>query len=224
MAIAAAVVAVFRRELRRAVRRRQEVIQPVIYFVLVITLLGVTLGTDEELFATIAPAGVWLAVLLATSLNLDRLFLDDYRNGIIEQIILSPVSLPALVAAKIAAHWLLTAGPQILMALVLAGLLGHDSGVVFALGAGLLLGSPILSLVGAVASALTVGLRGGAMLIALIILPLYIPTLIFGTGAVHNARLGLPIGAELYFLAGLAVMAASLAPFGVAAALRIRMS
>jgi len=224
MATSAAAIAVFRRELRRALRRRQELAQPIIFFVLVITLLVIAVGPDETVFAAIAPSSVWIAVLLATTLNLDNLFLDDYRNGIIEQLALSPAALPGLVCAKVAAQWILCAGPLILTALAIALLFGAGPEVALALGASLLLGSPILSLVGAVASALTVGLRGGAMLIALIILPLYIPTLIFGTTAVHNAQLGLPAVAELYFLAGLAVMAACLAPFGAAAALRIRMS
>ena len=219
-----AALAVFRRELKRSVRRRQDVVQPLIFFVLVITVLALAIGPDAVIFDVIAPASVWIAVLLATTLNLDTLFLDDYRTGLIEQLALSAAALPALVAAKIAAHWVTTALPQILMALAVALVLGFDPRVLAALVATLLLGSPVLVLVGAVASALTVGLRGGAMLLALIILPLYLPTLIFGTSAIHNARLDLAFSAELYFLAGLAVLAASLAPFGAAAALKIRLS
>jgi len=219
-----ATIAVFRREVTRTLRRQQELVQPLIFFILVITLLGLAIGPDESVFSAIAPAGVWIAVLLATTLNLDAMFLDDYRTGVIEQLVLSTAPLPALVGAKIAAHWLTTACPQIAVALAVALVLGMDGGVAVALLATLLLGTPILSLVGAIASALTVGLRGGAMLIALIILPLYLPTLIFGTSAVHNARLDLPIAAELYFLGGLTVLALSLAPFGAAAALRIRLS
>jgi len=216
--------AVMLRDLKRFIRRRQDLVQPLIFFIIVITLLGLAVGPDEQLFATIAPAGVWIAVLLATTINLDAMFLGDYNDGTMEQLVLSSASLPALVTAKIAAHWIATACPQIVIAILVATILGLDTDVVVAIGATLLLGSPILSLVGAIASALTVGLRGGAVLLALIILPLYMPTLIFGTAAVHNAALGLPIGAELYFLAGLAVLALSLAPFGAAAALRLRLS
>ncbi len=216
--------AVFRRELKRSLRRQTDLVQPLIFFVLVVTILALAIGPDEQIFAAIAPASVWIAVLLATTLNLDTLFLDDYRDGVIEQFVLSSAPLPALVAAKIAAHWLTTACPQIFMALLVSLVLGFDAPVAAALAATLVLGSPILILVGAIASALTVGLRGGAMLVALLILPLYLPTLIFGTSAIHNARLELPIAAELYFLGGLAVLAACLAPFGAAAALKIRLS
>ena len=220
----AAALAVFRRELKRSLRRRQDLVQPLIFFVLVVTVLALAIGPDEQVFKVIAPASVWIAVLLATTLNLDTLFLDDYRDGVIEQFVLSPSALPMLVAAKIAAHWLTTACPQIFMALLVALILGFNTDVLIALAATLVLGSPVLILVGAIASALTVGLRGGAMLVALLILPLYLPTLIFGTSAIHNARLALPIAAELYFLGGLAVLAACLAPFGAAAALKIRLS
>ena len=215
--------AVLLRDLKRYLRRRQDLFQPLVFFVIVITLLALAVGPDAQIFATVAPAGVWVAVLLATTINLDAMFLSDYQDGTLEQLLLSPAALPGLVAAKIFAHWLATACPQIVIATFVATVLGIESQVVAALGATLLLGSPILSLVGAIASALTVGLRGGAMLQALIILPLYMPTLIFGSAAVHNAALELPIGAELYFLAGLAVMSASLAPVGAAAALKIRL-
>lgn len=223
MSTASASKAVLLRDLKRLIRRRNDLVQPLIFFVIVITLLGLAVGPDEQIFAAIAPAGVWIAVLLATTINLDAMFLSDYQDGTIEQLVLSPASLPALVGAKIGAHWLATASPQIVIAVLVGAIIGLEANVVAALGATLLLGSPILSLIGAVASALTVGLRGGAVLLALIILPLYMPTLIFGTAAVHNAALGLPIDAELYFLAGLATLSASLAPFGTAAALRIRL-
>ncbi len=223
MSTLAASKTVLLRDLKRFVRRRNDLVHPLVFFIIVITLLGLALGPDDQIFAAVAPAGVWIAVLLATTINLDAIFLSDYQDGTIEQLVLSPASLPILVSAKIAAHWVATASPQIVIAILVATILGLDGDVVVALGATLLLGSPILSLIGAIASALTVGLRGGALLLALIILPLYMPTLIFGTAAVHNAALGLPISAELYFLGGLATLAASLAPFAAAAALRIRL-
>ena len=220
----AAAQAMLWRDLRRSVRRSQDLAQSLVFFVIVITLLALAVGPDEQVFATIAPAGVWIAILLATTINLDRLFLSDYQDGTIELLVLSSASLPALVAAKIVAHWLANACPQILMAVFVGAILGLKTDVLVALGLSLLLGSPILSLIGAVASALTVGLRGGALLLSLIILPLYMPTLIFGTAAITNAALGLPIEAELFFLGGVAVLTASLAPFGAAAALRVRLS
>jgi heme exporter protein B len=216
--------AVALRDLKRHLRRRQDLVQPVVFFVIVVTLFAIAVGPDAAIFAKIAPAGVWVAVLLATTINLDAMFLSDYQDGTIEQLLLSPAPLPLLVASKIFAHWCATAGPQIAISVVVAIVLGLEGPVVSALAATLILGSPILSLVGAIASALTVGLRGGAMLQALIILPLYMPTLIFGTAAMHNAALDLPISAEIYFLAGLGVMAVSLAPFAAAMALRIRLS
>ena len=212
------------RDLRRSVRRSQDLAQSLAFFVIVITLLALAVGPDAQIFVTIAPAGVWIAILLATTINLDRMFLSDYQDGTIELLLLSSASLPALVAAKVSAHWLTNACPQILMAVIVGAILGLNTDVLVALGLSLLLGSPILSLIGAVASALTVGLRGGALLLSLIILPLYMPTLIFGTAAISNAALGLPIEAELLFLGGVAVLSASLAPFGAAAALRIRLS
>ena len=216
--------AVLRRDLKRSVRRSQDLAQPLVFFIIVITLLALAVGPDEQVFAAIAPAAVWIAVLLATTINLDRMFLSDYQDGTLEQLLLSPASLPSLIMAKIAAHWLTSACPQIITAAFIAMILGLKTDVVVALTVTLLLGSPILSLIGAVASALTVGLRGGALLLALIILPLYMPTLIFGTAAIHNASLGLSIAAEVYFLGGLAILAISLAPFGAAAALRVRLS
>ncbi|MFT4583338.1 MAG: heme exporter protein B [Gammaproteobacteria bacterium] len=212
------------RDLRRFARRQQDLFQPLVFFVIVVTLLGLAIGPDSTIFAQIAPAGVWIAVLLATTINLDSMFLSDFEDGTIELLLLSAAPLPALVAAKILAHWLASACPQIVVSVFVAIILGFESRVIGALVLTLLLGSPILSLIGAVASALTVGLRGGAMLQALIILPLYMPTLIFATAAMHNAALDLPIDAELYFLAGLAILAATLAPFAAAAALRIRLS
>ncbi|MFT4563516.1 MAG: heme exporter protein B [Gammaproteobacteria bacterium] len=216
--------AVTTRDLRRYVRRQQDLVQPLVFFVIIVTLLGLAVGPESTIFAQIAPAGVWIAVLLATTINLDSMFLSDFQDGTIELLLLGATPLPALVAAKILAHWLASACPQIVIAALVAAVLGIEPTVIGALVLTLILGSPILSLVGAVASALTVGLRGGAMLQALIILPLYMPTLIFATSAMHNAALDLPIDAELYFLAGLAVLAATLAPFAAAAALRIRLS
>ena len=224
MSVATAPKAMFLRDLRRSMRRSQDLAQPLVFFIIVITLLALAVGPDQQIFVRIAPAGVWIAVLLATTINLDRMFLSDFQDGTLEMLVLSSASLPALVAAKIGAHWVTNACPQILMAVLVCTLLGIKTDVIMALALTLLLGSPILSLIGAVASALTVGLRGGALLLGLIILPLYMPTLIFGTAAISNAALGLPIAAELYFLGGVAVLAASLAPFGAATALRIRLS
>lgn len=215
--------AVLARELTRMLRRRAQIVHPLMFFLIVVSLFPIAIGPDPVTLARIGPAMVWVAVVLSSTLTMDGIFRDDFDDGSLEQLVLSPAPLPLLVLAKAAAHWLLSAAPLVAMSVPLALMVGLDGRTVLALVLTLLLGTPVLSLVGAVGSALTVGLRSGALLLALIILPLYIPLLIFGTAATHNAALGLPIEAELYFLAGLAVLAATLAPLAAAAALRIRL-
>ncbi len=215
--------AVFVRELSRSLRRRGQLVQPLIFFALVASLFPFALGPDPTTLARLAPGIVWVSVLLATTLSLDEIFRADYEDGSLELFALSPHPLPLLVLMKWLAHWLLTAWPLIVCALPLGGLLGLAPGPCAVLALTLALGTPVLGLIGGLASALTVGLRGGALLLALLTLPLYIPILIFGAAAAQHAALGLSAVAELYFLAGLAMLALTLAPFGTAAALRARL-
>lgn len=222
MAIDAA-IQVFRRDLARSFRQRSQLAQPLLFFVLVVNLFPIAIGPDPALLSRLGPAIVWVAVLLASTLSLEGVFRYDYEDGSLEQLVLSRHPLPLLVGAKLLAHWLTGAAPLILLSLPVAALLGVSPPARLALLGALLLGTPVLSLVGATASALTVGLRGGALLLALLILPLYIPVLIFGASATGNAALELSCAAELYFLAGLAVLAATLTPYATAAALRIRL-
>ena len=214
---------VFGRELRKAVRNQSEALYPLIFFVLAVVLYPFALGPDPLLLARVAAGVVWVAALLAASLSLDSLFRGDYADGTLELIVLSGAPLPLVALAKAAAHWLLSGLPILLLTPPLALALELDGATLVTLLASLALGSVSMSLIGTAVSALTVGLRGGGMLLAMLILPLYIPLLIFGASATANAALGLDVAAELYFLAGLLVLALTLTPWASAAALEIRM-
>jgi heme exporter protein B len=223
MSVLHAANAVLRRDMQRLLRRRGQWAQPLLFFVMVTVLFPFALG-QAEVTARIAPAVVWTAVLLATTLSLEEIFRSDFDDGSLDQLALSPHALPALLLAKALAHWLTALLPLIVMAAGVA--LAFDLAPLArrTLMTTLFLGTPVFSLIGTIASALTVGLRGGALLLALLVLPLYIPVLIFGASAVNNAALGIPSSGEYYFLAGLTVLAATLAPFAAAAGLRARLS
>jgi heme exporter protein B len=210
-----------RRDLRLAFRSRTELGVQLLFYVIVVTLFPLSTAPERTLLAAMGPGVIWVAALLASLLSLSRLFAADHADGTLEQIALSPYPLPALVSGKILAHWLTTGLPVVVLA-PLTGLqyyLEGDSLVV--LVAGLLIGTPILSLLGAIGAALTLGVRGGGGLLALLILPLCVPVLVFGAGAVDAVRAGLSAGANLSLLgAGLAVAIVG-APFAAAAAIRI---
>ncbi|HYW91535.1 MAG TPA: heme exporter protein CcmB [Gammaproteobacteria bacterium] len=210
-----------RRDLVLAFRRRSELANPVLFFVMVETLFPLALGADNDLLRAVAPGAVWVGALLASMLSLEGIFRSDFDDGSLEQIALSPHPMPILVGAKVLAHWLVTGLPLILVAPLLGLLLNLPQSAFAALILSLLLGTPVLSLVGAIGVALTVGLRRGGMLLTLLVLPLYVPVLIFGAGAVESAAQGLPVVAQLYFLSALCVGAVVLAPLAAAAALRI---
>jgi heme exporter protein B len=212
---------VFRRELLLAWRRPGDTLLPLTFFVIVGSLFPFGVGAEPALLRTIGPGVVWIAAVLATLLGLPRLFATDQHGGALEQLLLSPAPLTALVAAKIAAQWLTCGLPLALAAPVLALGFGLNFSDLAVLLAGLLLGTPLLQLIGAISAALTLGLRGGGALLGLLVLPLYVPVLIFGAGAVQAAALGLGAGANLSLLAAMLVLAAVFAPFATAAALRI---
>lgn len=217
----AAILSVVRRDLTLALRRRQDVLTSVLFFVIVVTLFPLGVGPEPEMLKSIAPGVIWVAALLATLLSLDRLFAADLRDGTLEQMLLVPQPLTVLVLAKILAHWIVAGLPLVLLAPLLGlqlGLQGEEQQV---LVLALLLGTPLLSLIGAIGAALTLGLRGGGVLIALLVLPLYIPALILGTGAVETQMAGLSPEAHLSLLGALLVLALFLAPWAAAAALRI---
>ena len=223
MSALAAATAVLHRDLRRGWRRRADVAQPLIFFALVVYLFPIAIGPLPETLRTLLPAILWVAAVLATILTLPEVFAADHADGSLELLVTSPHPLALLVLGKIAAHGCTGAVPLMVMSAALGTLLGLDAATLAALVGGMALGTPVLALVGSLASALTVGLRGGTLLLALITLPLYIPVLIFGTAAARNAALGLPVAAEMFFLAGLSVLALTLTPFAIAAALRARL-
>ncbi|MGM0982939.1 MAG: heme exporter protein CcmB [Pseudomonadota bacterium] len=216
-----AIRATLKRDLVLMMRRRSEVLNPLVFFALVITLFPIGISPDPELLAIIAPGLLWVAALLAALLSLDSLFRSDFDDGSLEQLLLSPQPLPALALAKVAVHWLLTGLPLALMAPLLGIMLSLPSGSYAVLALSLALGSASLSLIGAIGAALTVGLSRGGVLLSLLVLPLYIPVLIFGAGAVQAAILGDGVSAHLAILGALLAVALSLAPWAIAASLRI---
>ncbi|WP_129140796.1 heme exporter protein CcmB [Modicisalibacter coralii] len=219
-----ALVATVRRELTLSLRRRGEIINPLVFFALVITLFPLGISPDPERLAAIAPGLLWVAALLATQLSLDALFRGDHDDGSLEQLLLAPQPLPALVLAKVAVHWLLTGAPLALMAPLLGLFLSLPAGSYGVLAISLALGSASLSLIGAIGAALTVGLARGGVLLSLLVLPLYIPVLIFGAGAVQVAILGGDVAPWLALLGALLALALMLAPWAIAAALRISLN
>lgn len=215
---------VIAKELRGAFRHRSDILNPVWFFIIVVTLFPLGIGSDPALLQRIAPGIIWVAALLAALLSFERLFKDDYIDGSLEQLMLAPFPLAWLVSAKVLAHWLLTGLPVLLVSPLLAVFLALDLDTYFALFLTLLIGTPILSLLGAIGVALTVGLRKGGILLSLIMLPLCIPILIFSTMAVDAASYGQPYIGLLALLGAMLIAAITLAPFAIAASLRVSVS
>ena len=219
-----ATIAILKRDLLKAARNQSDVLQPIIFFVLCVSLFPFAVGPESTVLGAIGPGIVWVSALLAASLSLDGQFRADYLDGSLEFVTLSGTPLVWVALSKALSHWAMTGLPIAIMSVPFAHMLEIPSATARALVLGLLLGTPYLSFIGCTISALTVGLRGGGMLLVLLILPLYIPVLIFGTAAARNATLGLPIQAELYFLAGLLTLAVTLTPWATAAAIKVRLS
>lgn len=216
-----AIVAVIRRDLLLAMRRKSEVLTALFFFIIVVSLFPLGIGPEAALLKKIAPGILWVAALLATMLGLARLFAPDHADGTLEQMVLSPTPLGLLITGKIAAHWITTGLPLVLLAPVLGIQFDLDGGALGVLVMALLLGTPLLSLIGAIGAALTLGLRGGGVLLSLLVLPLYVPALIFGAGAVEAHISGLGAGGHLSLLAALLALAVFFAPWATTAALRI---
>ena len=216
--------AIMRRDLLLAVRRRGESLTPLLFLLMVVSLFPLGLGPDPVRLGASAAAIVWVAALLSVLLSLERLFRSDFDDGSLEQFALSPCPLPALVLSKVVAHWLVSGLPVVLAGPILAMMLNLPGHVAWTLLHSLALGTPILSLVGSIGVGLTVGLRRGGILVSLLVLPLYVPILIFGAGAVQAASGGLPSEAHLLLLGAQLALALVLAPIATAAALRISMS
>ncbi|MBN8482426.1 MAG: heme exporter protein CcmB [Xanthomonadales bacterium] len=218
---ASACFALLRRDLLLSWRRRGDALNPVLFALIVVTLFPLALGPEPNQLARIAAGVILVAVLIAGLLALDTLFRGDYEDGTLEQLVLSPHPLPLLLASKILVHWLITAVPLVLAAPLLAAMLYLPADVLPVLIAALALATPLLSLLGAVCVALTVGMRRSGMLLALLVLPLYVPVLIFAAGACDAAQAGLPFVAPLLWLGAALALALVLAPLACAAALRI---
>ncbi|WP_433851344.1 heme exporter protein CcmB [Stenotrophomonas nitritireducens] len=213
--------ALLARDLKLLWRRRGDAAQPILFALLVVALFALALGGNPELLQRVAAAVLWLSVLLAGLLSLDTLFRGDAEDGSLEQWLLSPVPLPWLVAVRVFSHWLTTAFPLVLVSPLLAELMQLPRGQLPVLVASLALGTPLLSLLGAVVAALTVGMRRSGILLALLVLPLYVPVLVFGAGAVAASAQGFDASGALLLLGAGLVVSLLLAPLTAAAAIRI---
>ncbi len=213
--------AVIRRDLILAFRRRAEIANPIIFFILVVTLFPLGVGSNSQLLQAIAPCIIWVSALLAVMLSLDSLFRSDFDDGSLEQMLLSAHPLTVLVFAKIIAHWLVTGLPLLIVVPLLAIFLGLPEQALGTLLITLVLATPVLSLIGAIGVSLTVGLKRGGMILSLLVLPLYVPVLIVASNAVEIAASGLPVDAQINILIAIFFMSAVLVPLPAAAALKM---
>lgn len=219
----ASLLAVIRRDLLLAYRRRADVLTTLFFFVIVVSLFPLGVGPEMNTLRLIAPGVVWVAALLASMLSLNRLFAADYQDGTLEQMLLAPQPLTAIVLGKVIAHWMVSGLPLALMAPILGVQFDLPVPALWLLLGTLLLGTPVLSAIGAIGAALTLGLRGGGVLLSLLVLPLYIPVLIFGAGAVEASMAGLGVEGHLSLLGALLIVSLMAAPWVAAAALRVAM-
>ena len=209
------------RDLRLSLRRQADIASVLFFFIIVVSLFPLGIGPETEQLRKLAPGVLWVAALLATMLSLPRLFADDHRDGTLEQLALSPQPLGLIVLGKVAAHWLVSGLPLTLLAPVLGLQFDLSTDALQILTLSLLIGTPALSGIGAIGAALTLGVRGGGVLLSLLILPLYIPVLIFGAGAVEATVTGVGAQAHLSLLGALTLAGVFFAPWPTAAALRI---
>jgi len=209
------------RDLTLAWKGRVDVLSTLFFFLIVVSLFPLGIGPETNLLRLIAPGVVWVAALLASMLSLGRLFANDYQDGTLEQLLLTPQPLYLVVLGKVLALWLVSGVPLTLLSPVLGIQFGLSRNTLFVLVVSLLLGTPVLALIGSIGAALTLGLRGGGLLISILVLPLYIPVLIFGAGAVDASIMGSGVQGSLSFLGTLLVLSLVFAPWAAAAALRI---
>jgi len=219
-----AFVALLRRDFLLAYRRRAELLQPLVFLLVVVTLFPLGVGPSPALLANIAPGVIWIAALLATVLSLDSLFRSDFEDGTLEQMVLSGQSLALIALARTVAHWLVAGLPIVLLSPLLAMWMNLPDEALPVLIESLVIGTPVLSLIGAIGGALTVSLKRGGQLLSLLVFPLYVPLLILATSAVSSAAVDLPYTGQLgLILAGL-IASLTLAPFATAAALKLSLS
>jgi heme exporter protein B len=209
------------RDLLLALRRQSDVATALLFFVVVASLFPLGIGAEPNLLRSIAPGVIWVAALLSSMLSLGRLFQGDHADGTLEQIVLGGAPLGVVVAAKASAHWLVSGLPLVAIAPVIALQYDLAPSLYGVLALSLLLGTPVLSMIGAIGAALTLGLRGGGVLLSLLVLPLYVPVLIMGAGSVEMASAGMGGQGQLLLLGAMLVGAVVFAPWAIAAALRI---
>ena len=217
-------LSIVKRDALLAFRRLSDLSHPILFFIIVVSLYPFAIGPDPALLRVVAPGVIWVSALLATLLALDNIFKSDYEDGSLEQLLLSPYPLEWLVCAKVFAHWLVSGFPLTLAALLLGFTMNLPDSALFALFLSLLLGTPGLSIVGAIGSALTVGLKRSGLLLTLIIMPMYVPILIFATGAIQFGLLELDWSGQIYLLLAIVTLFLTLAPFAIAAALKISLN
>jgi heme exporter protein B len=213
--------AVIHRDLLLALRRRSDVATVLLFFVIVVSLFPLGVGPEPNLLRAIAPGVIWVAALLSSMLALARLFAADFADGTLEQMLVAPTPLGVIVAGKAVAHWLVSGLPLVLIGPVLALQFDMNQSALGVLALSLLIGTPVLSLVGAIGAGLTLGLRGGGVLVALLVLPLYVPVLVFGAGAVAAALSGLDATAHLSLLGAFLAVSSLVGPWAACAALRV---
>ena len=216
-----ALLAMIRRDLLLVMRRKSEVLTALFFFVVVTSLFPLGIGADTALLRKIAPGVIWVAALLSTLLGLQRMFAADYADGALEQIALSPQPMVLLVAGKMIAHWMVCGLPLVILAPIIGIQFDLDTSSLYILMGTLLLGTPVLSLLGSIGAALTLGVRGGSVLMSLLVLPLYIPVLIFGAGAVYANSVGLGTSGHFSLLGALLILALAFVPWVTAAAVKI---
>lgn len=214
---------VIRRDLLLALKQKSDIVQTLFFFAVVVTLVPLGVGAETNLLRSMAPGVVWVAALLAALLSLPRLFAHDWADGTLEQMLISAEPLTVIVLAKVSAHWLVTGVPMTVFSLVFGVMFDLPAEETWVLTAALALGTPVLSLVGAIGAALTLGLRAGSVLTSLLVLPLYIPVLVFGAGAAVQVAMSVSPAAYLMVTGALTLFALAAAPLAVAAALRISM-
>lgn len=217
----AAARCIVERDLLLALRRPSDVGTALLFFVIVASLFPLGIGAEPNLLRAVAPGVIWVAALLSSMLSLSRLFAADHADGTLEQMLLGVSPLGVIAAAKVFTHWLVSGLPLVLIAPLIALQYDLPASLYGTLALSLLLGTPVLSLIGAIGAALTLGLRGGGVLLSLLVLPLYVPVLIMGAGSVDMAAAGLAPQGQLQLLGALLVLAAAFAPWAIAAALRI---
>jgi heme exporter protein B len=218
-----AALCVLRRDLLLAWRRKSDVATALLFFIIVASLFPLGVGAEPNLLRSIPPGVIWVAALLSSMLSLARLFAADHADGTLEQMLLGASPLGVIVVAKTVAHWIVSGLPLVLIAPLIAVQYDIPGELTPVLALSLLLGTPVLSLIGAIGAALTLGLRGGGILLSLLVLPLYVPVLILGAGSVEMASAGMGGEGQLLLLAALLVAACAFAPWAIAAALRISM-